>query len=371
MKRRPYRVLLVLLSQTFGGAEARVLAQAQAFQDRVERCAVAVLKNSPLHRRLQQMGLPVEPIGSGRGSPVTLFAIRRIIKAGGYNVVDAHNVQSILWGHLAAWLSGVQGSVTTVHSDFGKEYPGLKGQLYEAVLALDRYLTDQYVTVTEVLQHKIEQQGDANRSTLIHNAVHVPPEPFAGVDPAQRRAWGFTGDDFVVAIVARLKPVKGHRYLFEALAHLHDLPQLKLLVAGDGPLRDDLEALAHQLQIADRVHFAGFVRDIPDLMRAVDVVCLASLSEALPYVVLEAAACARPLLVTRVGGMATLLEHQVNAVLVPPGDSLALAEALRWMVAHPERTRQLGLAAYDLVRQSFSVEQMVTRVLGVYDRAMQ
>ncbi len=371
MSRRPYNVLLVDLAQAFGGAEVRVLTLATALQERVAACRVAVLQDSPLHDRLSRLGIPCEVISVGRSNPGMLFILRDLIQRHNYVVVDAHNVQSIFWAHWAAALAAAPGRVATIHSDFGREYPGAKGRLYEGVLALNRRVARQYITVTEVLQHKAEAQGDGERSTLIHNAVQVPDEPFTGLEPGLRAAWGFAADDVVVAIVARLKPVKGHVYLLDALARLDELPHVKLLVVGDGPLQAELEAQVKRLGIQDRVHFAGFRDDIAAVLRAVDAVCMASLSEALPFVVLEAASCARPLLVTRVGGMATLLTDRENALVVPPGDAQALADGLRWLVQHPDEARRFGMAAYTLVKQSFSVEAMIEQVLLVYDRAVQ
>lgn len=368
--RRDYSVLLVDLARAYGGAEVRVLTQARALQDDVARCAVATLAGSPLHQRLLAEGLPVETIAIQRGNPVMAGVLRRTIRAGLYQIVDAHNVQSILWGHLAALLAGARGRVATIHSDYGREYPGAKGIFYRSVLWLDRFLARQYITVTDVLQASLTARGDGSRSTLIYNAVPVSEAPLRSVDPVMRPAWGFGAEDFVVAIIARLKPVKGHRYLLEALARLADLPHMKLLVVGDGPLRPALEAQANTLGIAERVHFCGFVEDIPAILQSVDAVCLPSLSEALPYVLLEAAAYARPLVVTQVGGMATLLQDGETARVVPPQDAAALAEALRWVATHPVERQAMGLAAYALVKRAFSVETMVAKTLQVYDRAL-
>ncbi len=368
MTHRLYNVLLVDLAHAFGGAEVRVLTQARALKERGITCRIAALQDSPLHERAEAERLPCEIIDSGRGSPALLLALRDLILRHNYAVVDAHNVQSIFWAHWAAALAGAPGRVATLHSDFGREYPGPKGWFYEGVLRLNQIVAREYITVTEVLQEKMVRRGYADRSTLIYNAVPVPELAQQDVDPAPRRAWGFSPDDFVLAIVARLKPVKGHRYLVEAVASLADLPQVKLLIVGDGPLRAELEAQAQALGIAQRVHFTGFVQDVPAILRGVDALCMASLSEALPYVVLEAAASARPMLVTGVGGMATLLTDKETARVVPAQDALALAEGIRWLVAHPPEAARMGLAAYALVKQQFSVETMIDQILAVYDR---
>lgn len=370
MTTHPHRVLLVDLAKGFGGAEVRVLTQARAMQNLVDKCTVATLNGSALHEHLKSEGLPFEVISSSRGSPKMMFELRKIIKSGNYNIVDAHNVQSILWGHFAAWLARSRGRVATIHSDFGREYPGIKGKLYETVLWINRFFVRQYINVTEVLQEKSTRRGDGKRSSLIYNAVPVPETPYNEKDLTAIDGLGFSKSDFIVAIIARLKPVKGHQYLIEAFSQLKDLPHVKLLVVGDGPLQDELQHQVKSLALDDRVRFTGFRKDILEILKAVDCSCLASLSEALPYVVLEAASYARPLLVTKVGGLATLLEDGKNALLVPSENAAALAEGIRHLANNPDEARQLGLAAYELVRDSFSVDTMLNNILEVYDRAM-
>jgi glycosyltransferase involved in cell wall biosynthesis len=366
----PYRVLLVDLAQAFGGAEMRVLTQARAMQGLVEKCAVAALKGSTLHEHLTSEDLPVEVISSSRSDPRLLLELRRIIKQNRYQIVDAHNVQSIFWGHFAATLAGAPGRVATIHSDYGREYPGLKGSAYEGVLWLNRFVVKQYINVTEVLQEKSERRKDGHRAMLIHNAVPVPPDPYDGRLSSLRQHFGFSEGDFIVASIARLKPVKGQKYLIDGFAQLNDLPHLKLLIVGDGPLLDELTRQVRSLGLENRVHFAGFRKDIPGILQAVDCVCMPSLSEALPYTVLEAASYARPLLVTKVGGMATLLQDGKTAIIVPPQDATALAKGIRQLVQNPEQARQYGIAGYELVRTSFSVDLMMQKILEVYERAL-
>jgi glycosyltransferase involved in cell wall biosynthesis len=371
MTPRPYRVLLIDLAQAFGGAEVRVLTQARALQAQTAGCEVLTLRDSALHDRLMQEKLPHQTVAAGRANPGILFEVRGIIKRGGFQVVDAHNVQSILWGDFAAALAGAAGRVATIHSNYGAEYPGLKGRIYEGVLTASRSVVKQYINVTEVLQEKAVAEGLGARSTLIPNAVLIPPEPLSEKDTSFYPEWGFSPDDFVIGILARLKPVKGHTYLIDAIGRLKDLPQVKLLIVGDGPLEAELKAQVAALGIQDRVVFTGFRQDIPDILKSLDCMCLASLSEALPYAVLEAASYARSILATAVGGLKTLLKHEETALLVPSQDAAALEMAIRHMINQPDGTVQIGLNAYHMIRKSFSVETMMASVLTVYDKAVE
>lgn len=365
-----YRVLLICLSSAFGGAEVRVLTQANALQGLVASCRIAVLENSPLHKRAVSEGLAVEVVAYKRSDPRLLFALYRIIRQGHYNIIDAHNVQSIFWGHLAALLARAKGRVATIHSDYGREYPGLKGKFYEAVLWLNRFIAKHAIHVTDVLYEKALRRGKTDHNSLIYNAIPIPPAPYQRHTMGLRTEFGYTDTDFIIASIARLKPVKGHKYLIEAFAYLRDLPHVKLLIVGEGPLHEALGKQIADLQLQEPIQMAGFREDIPEILKMVDCVCMSSLSEALPYTLLEAAAYARPLIATKVGGMASLLEDGKTAVMVPAQDAHALANAIRYLVEHPTEATQIGLAAYTMVQASFSVDTMIEHILNVYRKAL-
>ncbi|MFZ4828322.1 MAG: glycosyltransferase [Phototrophicaceae bacterium] len=367
MEKRPYRVLLVDLAKTFGGAEIRVLTQARALQDLCAGCDVVTLNGSMLHARLQHEGLPHQVVHNQRGNPATALELQQIMTKKGYHVVDAHNVQSILWGIPAAKLADVPNRIATIHSDFVAEYPGMKGRVYGGVLKGTRTMLTHTINVTEVLQEQAVARGQGNSSTLIPNAVPVPDSPTLTKQVTRADEWGFSADDFIVAIIGRLVAVKGHRYLLEAMAQLEDVPHVKLLIVGTGTLEQELKEQATQLGLGNRVHFAGFRQDILDILENVDMLCMASLSEALPYVILEAASRARAVVATRVGGLATLLEHEQTGLLVPAENPTALAEALRRLATHPTLRHDLALNLYTMVKERFSLERMMTQILSVYD----
>jgi glycosyltransferase involved in cell wall biosynthesis len=255
------RILLIDLAKAFGGAEVRVLTQARELQSKVDVCKVAVLKNSALHQRLISENLPHIVIESGRSSPALLLKLRDIMRAENIHVVDAHNVQSIMWSITSAWLANVKGRVSTIHSDYGAEYPNMKGRFYEGVLTVTRPITQQVINVTEVLQEKSKREGIAHKASLIANAVPVPNAPHGKRNSAQE--WGFSEHDFVIGIPARLKTVKGHSYLIDAFAQLSDLPHVKLLIVGEGELEAELKAQVERLNLGHRSFLLVFGRIYP------------------------------------------------------------------------------------------------------------
>ncbi|MGB7342232.1 MAG: glycosyltransferase family 4 protein [Phototrophicaceae bacterium] len=364
-----YRVLLINLSTQFGGTDVRVLSQAKALQSRVDHCAVAVLEGSKLHNRMILEGLPHHAIAHKRNSPQLLSSLRNIMKTHQYNIVDTHNVISIFWGQLAAWQAGVAGRVVTVHSDYIRENPNLKGRAYDAVLQASRLTVKAYIQVTEELQQTALNRGIKN-TTWIPNAVAMPDSPLQQKDTSSYDEWGFATDDRVIGIVGRLHPVKGHQYLIDALGLLPDMPKIKLLIVGDGDLRDALEQQVNALDIADRVHFTGFRDDIAHIMQSIDALCIASLSEAHPFVLLEAAAYARPIIATSVGGLKTLLRDKDTALMVEASNPEQLADALKYLATHPDEAQRLGVSAYEMVKAQFSTEKIIHSILNIYEKAV-
>ena len=360
-------VLIVDLAQGYGGAEVRVLDTAKSLHGHYPY-GVATLAGSPLHQRLEAAGLVAVPVPFSRSDPRLLFFLFRAIRQRGYGVLDAHNVQSQFWGHLAAALAGA-GRVSTVHSSYKLEHNGsLKGRMYEQVLRLNTWWGVQFIAVSEAVQSYLQSLDiPADRISLIHNSIHLPPLAESSREHPLLKSLGWTEDAYVVIVVARLEPVKGHSFLIEALSQVApELPQLRCLIVGDGRTRPALEAQVAQAHLQDRVHFAGFRDDIPALLSASAAFCLPSLSEGLPYALLEACAHHVPALVTRVGGMAELLTHRQTAFLVPPSDPAALAEGLRWLVNHNEEAAAMSQRTFAWLEQKFSPDEMIAKTLAIY-----
>ncbi len=364
-------VLIVDLAKRFGGASVRVLELARSLQGR-HPYAVATLAGSPLHQKLDAEKLASLPVPFGRGDPRLVGSLVRAIRLHGFTVLDAHNPQSQFWGYLAARFTRIPTSVATVHSSYRSEHGGaLKGRAYEGVLRLNALGKTQFIAVSESVESYLQDIGvDRSRVSLIHNGLPIPRVSVASrADHPLMQALGWGSDIYLLICVARLEPVKGHRYLLEALRQVvPDAPHLRCLLVGEGRSREGLEAQAREAGLLEYVHFAGFRTDIADLLSLSNAFCLPSLTEGLPFALLEASALRLPLLVTSVGGMARLLTHQQTAFLVPPSDPSALAEGLRWLMDHPQEATALGHNGFEMCQRRFNPEEMIARTLDVYQR---
>jgi glycosyltransferase involved in cell wall biosynthesis len=360
-------VLIVALAKRFGGADVRVIQMARALHGR-RRYAVAVLPGSPLKRRLEALGLNVVAMRYARFDPRNLVALYRLIVDGGYEVVDAHNPQSQLWGLWAAHLAVTPRKIWTVHSDYRMaDGGGWKAYLLHTMLRAGRRWDCRFIAVSQVIaSHLVALGTPADRVQLSLNAIEMPQD-FCGRAQLVKNHAGRTA---VIAVVARLDPMKGHRVLLQALHRLQSArSDFRCIVIGDGPERGPLEAEVARLGLGAVVQFVGFRDDVPTCLASADLFCLPSLTEGLPFAVLEAALMFVPLLLTSVGELPMHFEHGTTARLIPPGNVNALEAELIWFLDHRAEAAELALRAERMVRQRFCVTRMITETLATYDQA--
>jgi glycosyltransferase involved in cell wall biosynthesis len=159
--------------------------------------------------------------------------------------------------------------------------------------------------------------------------------------------------------------------LLEATARLiRDEPKLGVVIVGTGALRQALEAQAVDLGIAEHIRFTGFRRDIPALIRGFEIFVFPSYLEGLGTSVLDAMALGKPVVATHAGGIPEAVEDGVTGLLVPPRDPVALAQAIRHLLQHPELQVQFGKAGRRRVEQGFTADRMAQQTMQVYHQLM-
>lgn len=167
------------------------------------------------------------------------------------------------------------------------------------------------------------------------------------------------------------KPIYGPDVLLKAFALAHErVPELTLTMAGEGDMTSELKELASQLGVADRVEFVGFIPNdqIYALIKKHHIMVMPSLEEAFGVAVLEASACGRPVIASRVGGVPEVLHHDKTGLLIPPGDINALTEAIISLASNSEKCRAMGEAGRELAREVYLWERSLDLMTGLYER---
>lgn len=328
--------------RNWGAVEEYVAAIARGLRDRGERVAI-LHPDDPV----------LEPFASLGGEPYDLDArlltlrLARRLRTLRPSVVHVTDVfpQALL----AARLARAPRVIVTHHTPELPRSDNLAGRTWQR---LGWAMRPQVVYTSET-----DRRTDSRALR-----THVVP---LGIELERFARGRATLEGRIVGNVARLAEQKGHRDLLAAAPRvLEQHPDVRFVVAGDGELRDELEALAAPL--GDRFVFLGARDDVPDLLASFDVFAFPSRFEGLCLAVIEAQAAGVPVVATPVGGIPENVVEGETGFLVPPRDVRALAERISWCLAHPEEAARLAEEARRRVLERFSTERMVAETLALY-----
>jgi glycosyltransferase involved in cell wall biosynthesis len=314
-------------------------------------------------QRLEASGVKMFYVDKGKYSFANVGALTKIIRQEKIDLLHLHGYSAANFGRLASKKCGIP---NVMH-----EWAVLKTLPHQFVM--DRWLsgkTDVAVGVSEGVKEFLAQGRcvPLDKIRVVWNGVNLNNFKTAEPDKIQafREKFGITPEQKVVGTVTRLREEKGNRYFIEAAPQvLREFPEARFVIAGDGPLREELETLAKKLDLDGKLHFAGFVSEVAVALAAMDIYVMASLREGFPFALAEAMAAGKTVAVSGVGGMKEMVQHDENGLLVPPANSAALAEALLRLLKNPSLCQRLGEAARQR-SQAFSVERNVQALESIY-----
>ena len=365
----PVAVAHVVQNLAIGGLERVVLNLAShAHRDRYCPFIVCLGPGGPLVAQARAAGVEVFVVGKRRGfTPGTIAALARRFRAMHARVIHCHNAAPLIYGALAGRLSHAR-VVYTAH--------GMKTSAGSHPVRLDRLgMVDAFVTVSDDARRIAIGKGGADHARVRTILNGVDTRAYQRAEPEARRrvraSFGFHANTFVFTLVARLTPAKDHANLFRAFAALSSVnPSARLVVVGDGELRDVLTGVIRELRMEDRIVLAGERDDVAELVGAFDCFVLSSYTEGLAMTLLEAMAAELPVVATRVGGNAEVVVDGETGLLVPARDSERLRDAMQWMVTHPSEARSMGMRGRDRAASTFSIEAMVNAYEDTYSRVL-
>jgi sugar transferase (PEP-CTERM/EpsH1 system associated) len=344
--------------------------------ERYRHAVVALTEVTDFRQRVQRGDVLFEALNKPPGQGVWLYPkFMRLLARWRPAVVHTRNFGTLEF-QLPAALAGVAGRV---HGEHGRDIDDLSGSSRR-----HRWLRRVY---RPFVQHQIALGRDL--ADYLERDIGVSPacitRIYNGVDaerfqPAPRRLpiTGCPYDDpalCLVGTVGRMQAVKNQTALVRAfLRALEQQPslraRLRLVLIGDGPLRAEALALLEAAGATGLAWLGGERRDIPDILRGLDVFVLPSLAEGISNTVLEAMASGLPVVATDVGANGELVDAGRSGLVVPPADDAALAAALLTLVNDPERARTMGAAGRADAVQRFGIAAMAAQYAAVYDRVL-
>jgi glycosyltransferase involved in cell wall biosynthesis len=353
------------------GAEVLVAETIRRLANRIAPTILCLDQVGPLGEQLQKEGIPVLTLNRRPGRDWRLiYRLARELHQRKIEVVHAHQYTPFFYAALARALLGC--GPRLILTEHGRHYPDHVSRLRRVA---NRFVFDWLASAVNaccVFSAASLPRIDGfarRRIQVIENGIDLkcygPSHDRdrlrlrLGLDPLRR----------YIANVARFHPVKGQAMLLRAFAKVAAArDDVDLLLIGDGPLRPELEALVHQFRMEQRVRFLGVRADVPDLLQAVDLFALTSLSEAASLTLLEAMASSLPVVVTEVGGNPEIVRHGLEGLLVPRGDAEATAAALLRLLDNPAAAAAMGAAGRARVETRYRLEQTIDNYFRLYQR---
>jgi glycosyltransferase involved in cell wall biosynthesis len=367
------KLLFVIDNLQFGGGE-RVFAQIITRLPR-DRCEIylAAHPNEQLPQaiRPQLEFLPTD--FSKRFNFSLVPRLSKIIKKNDIQIVHGQGIRAEFYARLASRLAGKSKYVSTIAMPVeGFDVRPVRKKIYSLLDRFSEKFVDRFLVVSDVLKDKmIRGHGiPAERVIRIYNGIevdHYLPQDQNGSRERIRNEFNIKGNTLFIGAIGRLVWQKGFEYLVQAMPKvLNEFSQTKLLIVGEGSLRNELEALAQKLKIEKHIMFANFRKDVKQILSAIDILIVPSLLEGFPMIILEGMAMAKPIIATRIDGIKEQILDGESGILIPPRDPDAIVEAILRLSADKELSQNLGLEGRRRVENEFTVEKMVSETERVY-----
>jgi len=355
------RIVHTEASCGWGGQEIRILEESAGMIEHGHQVAVLCPPEARIHAEASRRGIPVIDLPVGRKRLAGVLALRRWLAANPCDILNTHSSTDSWLAALACrTLRRPPAVVRTRHISAPVPRNAASRWLYNGAV---RHV----VTTGEALRLQLIEGTRVAADRVTSVPTGIDSRRFAPGDrAAARSALGLPANALLIGIVATLRSWKGHLYLLDAFAMLAH-PTATLLIVGEGPMRDVLEARIAELRLAPRVRLVGQQDKPEEWLRTFDIFCLPSYAnEGVPQAILQAMLTALPIVTTPVGAITEAVTDGETALVVPPRDAAALAGAIDRLARDTDLAVRLGAAARREALQQFTRETMIDRMETIF-----
>jgi len=373
MVEKPIKIAFVLHVMSVAGAEVLVAETIRRLGAQLDPVIICLDDIGRIGLQFQKEGVPV--LNMGRHAGLDLSVARKLsreLKSRGIEIVHAHQYTPFFYAALAGL--GIRNRPHLFFTEHGRHYPD--------VVSMKRKLLNKYFfsrLVDEIhgvcgFAAKALAKNDGfpvSRIEIIENGVDLARYSSKADRLELRERLNLDSRRSYILCVARFHPVKDHKTLITAFSKVAaQLPDVDLLLAGDGPLHRTIEQQCVDLGLQQRVIFLGIRSDISDLMNACDVFTLTSLSEAASLTLMEAMASKLAVVVTDVGGNPEIIRNGIDGLLAPRKDSDKLAECYIQLLSDPEKRMRFAKSAYERAVERYSLDKTIGEYMRRYTKAV-
>lgn len=367
------RVLECIRQGKIGGGESHLLNLVEYLDKSRFEPVVLSFTQGPMIDRLQQMGVGTDVIYTERPFDLSKWRrVKELLKEKKVDLIHAHGTRAasnVLW---AARSLGIP-VIYTIHGwSFHQDQRAL---LKRMRIAGERYITSRTavnISVSEANQASGKKNIKGFESVLVNYGIDQTKFSPAGVSKDVRAELGIGAEALLVLFIARFTKQKQPLAMIRAFKEaLHAVPDMRLLMVGDGELREEALRLCAGLGLEDRIRFQTFRQDVPDVLAAADIFVLPSLWEGLPIGLLEAMAMGKAIIASDVDGTGEVLKHRENGLLVDTGELVpALTKALVQLGRDREMQKKFQQKAIETISGRFNVTRMAREIEAIYTNVL-
>lgn len=356
------RILFCIDNLKPDGAQRQLVDLVKNMDKTVYDVTVCGIRGGPLQKEIETLGVPVDIIGKKGWWEFPWIALRlfEYVKSNKPVILQSSLFYTNFIASVVGNLLRVPIIATIQHTFYEHALPAWMQPL--ALITAE--LSDVTVTVFEKKSHL---NRGACRIVSIPNGVDISRFDIETDRLRLRAGYGVNRNDIIILTAGRLSSKKGQEYLVRAISILRkSYPQIRLMVAGDGDLREALEQLTSDLDLSSNVTFLGRRNDMPFLYQLSDIFVLPSIYEGFGLVAGEAMASRTPVIATQAVSVTNLIRDNETAFLVPTRDAEAIAKKVKWVLEHPEVAGDVAEAAFRRVKSLFSSQLMAQRYMELY-----
>lgn len=361
------KVLQIVEDLPVGGMERIIQSLAVGLPlEKYEVRVWCLTKGGAIADEIKASGISVEVLGMGpRCTLPFLWRLRKKIRACRVDILHAHGSAATVIGKTAGFLARVPVMISHVHSLYWSHtrkqliMEGLLGLVTDKIICCSRAVADFVLTHEKVPPQKV---------IVVYNGAQDMRSSLVEDGREERLCAG----NFRVGVPASLVTHKGHKCFLEAMKDvIAARPGVSVILAGDGPLRKELQELAEKLGIVEKVCFSGIIREMDGFYAYVDLVVLPStIREGISVAILEAMSAGKAVVGTLVGGIPEAVVENETGLLVPPLDAPALAAAILQLIDDREMLAKMGIAGRARYEKKFTRTRMLAEITGIYEELL-
>jgi glycosyltransferase involved in cell wall biosynthesis len=351
----------------FGGGEIWMLRTLDGLQKRGHDVALLCRPGVTVADRAKELDIKVFTVRArGDLGPITILKTLGIIRKNKYQIILTNMDKELRFGGIAAKLAGK----CVVIPRRGVDYP-LKNKL-------------QYRFSYNVLADSVIANSEATKQSLLKNASWLDPDKikviYNGINPSSylsptisdlRVQLKLSPDSKLVGFVGQLDERKGIHYLLPAFfGLLKVVPNAHLILAGQGPLEDWIKVFVRKYELENRVHLLGFVKDIEELMKSIDLFVLPSLWEGFGIVLIEAMAAGKPCVTTATSSMPEIVKDNETGFVVSTKNANELAESMERLLVDPQKAKKMGQKGRQRVIDEFTLDKMLDKLESHFSQTL-